>query len=209
MTSTEIPKNRFKTLQMWLLVGVIVLFPLISFFVNMKGLERGRAFYGELKANLGNFPPFMLKNYNSNTLTDAAVYTGQIRIASWLSMDSRDSVLSVIRALSRTEQLQEEIDNLHFFTFDLTTDSTFTANYAQHLSPKERERWLILRGGEEVAENIKLPNLFSVALVDTLGIIRHFYDIRQSEERRKLIEHIAVMPIKKKKKVEKKDQKKM
>jgi hypothetical protein len=46
-------------------------------------------------------------------------------------------------------------------------------------------------------------------LIDTAGVIRRFYDIRQETERRKLIEHIAVMPIRKKKSVEKRDQKTM
>ena len=43
------PKNPYKKLQMILLVGVIVLFPLISFIINMKGSEKGRIFYSEIK----------------------------------------------------------------------------------------------------------------------------------------------------------------
>jgi hypothetical protein len=156
------PKNPYKKLQMILLVGVVVAFPLISFIVNMKGAEKGRAFYGDIKNNLGKLPEFDLRSYTDPN-TEAARSKGKTRIASFLSMESRDSVLSVMKAISRTEQLREEIDNLNFMTFDLTTDSVYTSNYTQNISPNERQNWQILRGGQEVAQAIKLPNEFSLA----------------------------------------------
>lgn len=207
MEQQEAP-SPYKKLQMILLVGVMVAFPLISFIVNMKGAEKGRAFYGDIKNNLGTLPEFNFRSYTDPN-TEAGKSKGKTRIASFLSLESRDSVLSVMKAISRTEQLREEIDNLNFMTFDLTTDSVFTANYVHTISPNERQNWQILRGGNDVAQAIKLPNEFSFALIDTAGIIRRFYDIRQETERRKLIEHIAVMPIHKKKSIVKKDQKAM
>ncbi len=208
MEQQEAAKSPYRTLQMILLVGVVVAFPLISFIVNMKGAEKGRAFYGDIKNNLGKLPEFNLRSYTDPN-TEAANSKGKTRVASFLSLNSRDSVLSVMKAISRTEQLREEIDNLNFMTFDLTTDSVFTGNYVQTISPNERQNWQILRGGNEVAQAIKLPNEFSFVLIDTAGIIRRFYDIRQETERRKLIEHIAVMPIHKKNAIEKRDQKAM
>lgn len=208
MEQQEAAKSPYRKLQMILLVGVIVAFPLISFIVNMKGAEKGRAFYGDIKNNLGKLPEFNLRSYTDPN-TEAGKSKGKTRVASFLSLNSRDSVLSVMKAISRTEQLREEIDNLNFMTFDLTTDSVFTGNYVQTISPNERQNWQILRGGNEVAQAIKLPTEYSFALIDTAGVIRRFYDIRQMDERRKLIEHIAVMPIHKKKSVEKRDQKAM
>ena len=140
---------------------------------------------------------------------EAANSKGKTRVASFLSLASRDSVLSVMKAISRTSQLREEIDNLNFMTFDLTTDSLFTANYVRDITPNERQNWQVLRGGNEVAAAIKLPNEFSFALIDSANVVRRFYDIRQEDERRKLVEHIAIMPIKKKKSIEKRDQKSM
>ncbi len=176
----ETAKNPYQKLQMILLVGVVVAFPLISFIVNMKGAERGRIFYGDIKNNLGKLPEFQLGSFTDPN-TEAANSKGKTRIASFLSLESRDSVLSVMKAISRTEQLREEIDNLNFMTFDLTSDSAFTAKYVQTISPNERQNWQILRGGNEVAQAMKLPNDFSFALIDSAGIIRRFYDIRQEE----------------------------
>ena len=204
----ETAKNPYRKFQMILLVGVIVLLPIISFIVNMKGAERGRAFYGDIKNNLGQLPAFNLRSYTDPNV-ESANSKGKTRVASFLSLASRDSVLSVMKTLSRTDQLREEIDNLNFMTFDLTTDSVFTSNYVQTISPNERQNWQILRGGNEVATAIKLPNEFSFALIDSAGVVRRFYDIRQETERRKLIEHIAVMPIRKKQAIEKREQKSM
>ena len=201
----ETSKNPYKKLQMILLAGVMVAFPVISFVVNMKGAEKGRTFYGELKNNLGQLPEFKLRSYTDPS-AESANSKAKTRVASFLSLESRDSVLSVMKAISRTEQLREEIDNLNFMTFDLTSDSVFTNKYVQNISPNERQNWQILRGGIEVAQAIKLPNEFSFALIDSAGIVRRFYDIRQDSERRKLIEHIAVMPIHKKKSIVKQDQ---
>jgi hypothetical protein len=204
----ETPKDPFRKLQMILLVCVMVAFPLISFIVNMKGAEKGRVFYGDIKNNLGKLPEFNLRSYTDPN-AESANAKGKTRVASFLSMDSRDSVLSVMKAISRTEQLREEIDNLNFMTFDLTTDSAFTTKYVQNISPNERQNWQLLKGGSEIAAAIKLPNDFSFALIDSANVVRRFYDIRQDAERRKLIEHIAIMPIHKKKSIVKKDQKVM
>jgi hypothetical protein len=202
------PKSPFRTLQLIFLTGVIVALPLISFFINMKGAEKGRAFYADLKNNLGQLPEFDLRSY-TDAHAESANSKRKTRVASFLSIESRDSVLSVMKAISRTDQLREEIDNLNFMTFDLTTDSVFTNNYVQTISPNERQNWQILRGGKEVANAIKLPNEFTFVLIDTAGIVRRFYDIRQEAQRRLLIEHIAVMPIKKKAAIEKRNQKTM
>ena len=56
---------------------------------------------------------------------------------------------------------------------------------------------------------MKLPDLYHISLVDTAGVIRRFYDVRNKDDRKMLVEHIAVMPIKKKYAVEKREQKKM
>lgn len=200
--------NPYRKLQLILIVGIVVLFPVISFVINMKGAEKGRVFYGDIKNNLGQLPEFNLRSYTDPN-TEAARSKGKTRVASFLALESRDSVLSVMKRISQTDQLREEIDNLNFMTFDLTTDSVFTSNYVQTISPNERQNWQILRGGNEIATAIKLPNVYSFALIDSANVIRRFYDIRQEEERRKLIEHIAVMPIKKKKSVEKREQKSM
>ena len=150
-----------RVVQLSLVTLILVVAPLMTYFVERKGMQQGQAFYGDLKNNLGQMPAdFTAANY-ANDPFRAAILRGSVRVGAWASVASRDSVLSVMRALVRTEQFQEGVDNLNFITFDTSTDSTFFRNYYATLSPREREKWLVLRGGAELVETVKLPNDFS------------------------------------------------
>jgi hypothetical protein len=208
MTVEQQSKSRgiFQVLMVSLFLVVL---PLATFFVQRTGAEQGKELYKDLKNNLGLMPAqFAATNY-SNEHFESNILRGQTLVASWASPQSRDSVLAVMQKINRIPQFHEEVDNLNFVTFDTSTDSTFFKNYYTNLTRNEREKWFLLRGGNDVQQAVKLPNDFSIALIDTAGIIRRFYDIREANERKLLIEHISIMPLKKKQTIEKKDQKQM
>lgn len=187
----------------------LVVLPLATFWVQNSGAAQGRELYKDLKQNLGLMPASFVATSYSNEPFESDKLRGQTLVMSWATPQSKDSILSVMRTINRIPQFQEEVDNLQFVTFDTSTDSTFFKNYYAGLTHNEREKWQILRGGADIQQSIKLPNDYAVALVDSSGIIRRFYDIRQANERRILIEHISIMPLRKKKTIEKKDQKQM
>jgi hypothetical protein len=201
-------KNLGSKIQISLVVLVVVLFPLISVLVNFKGAENGKAFYKDIKNNLGQMPPFNNTGWLNDSLS-SAIARGNVLVVSFISTENREAVLNTIKPIVKTEQFREGIDNLKFLTFDTSNDSSFFRPYAQNFNPNDRKIWKILRGGNNLPTEMKLPDLYHVSLVDTAGIIRRFYDVRLAEDRRKLVEHIAVMPIKKKYAVEKKEQKQM
>ena len=207
--SIEKQKKSKGIFQVLMVSLFLVIIPLVTFFVQRKGMAEGIELYKDLKQNLGQMPAqFQATNYASEAF-EADKLSGQTLVASWATAQSRDSILSVMRTINRIPQFQEEVDNLQFITFDTASDSTFFKNYYINLTRNERAKWWILRGGEDIQQTIKLPNDYAIALIDTSGIIRRFYDIREANERRLLIEHISIMPLKKKKTIEKKDQKQM
>ena len=165
----------------------LVAIPLATFMVQRSGAAQGRELYKDLKQNLGLLPnQFTATNYSGEAFESNKLH-GQTLVVSWATPQSRDSILAVMKTIDRIPQFQEEVDNLQFVTFDTGTDSTFFKNYYINLTRNEREKWQILRGGADVQKSVKLPNDFSIALVDTSGIIRHFYDIRQPLDRRLLV----------------------
>ncbi len=207
--TTEKQKRSKGIIQVLLVSLFLVIIPLVTFFIQRKGMAEGIELYKDLKKNLGQMPAqFQATNY-SNEPFDPAKLKGQTLVASWATPQSRDSILSIMRTINRIPQFQEEIDNLQFLTFDTAADSTFFKAYYFNLTRNERAKWWILRGGNDIQHSIKLPNDFSIALIDTSGIIRRFYDIREANERKILIEHISIMPLKKKKTIEKINQKQM
>jgi hypothetical protein len=197
-----------RKINITLLVAVIVLFPLISVWVNLSGAENGKAFYKDLKNNLGTLPEFNNTGWLNDSLSSSAA-KGNVLVVSFVSAENREAVLSTIQPIVKTEQFREEVDNLKILTFDISSDSVFFKPYLEKLNANDRKLWQILRGGSEMPTQMKLPDLYHVSLIDTAGVIRRLYDVRKSDDRRMLVEHIAVMPLKKKYSVEKREQKKM
>jgi hypothetical protein len=191
-----------------LLVAVIVIFPLISVWVNLSGAENGKTFYKDLKNNLGKMPEFNNTGWLSDSLSSSSA-RGNVLVVSFVSAETREAVLNTIQPIVKTQQFREEVDNLKILTFDTADDSTYFKPYTENLNAYDKKLWQILRGGSDLPAQMKLPDLYHVSLIDTAGVIRRFYDVRKSDDRRMLVEHIAVMPLKKKYSVEKREQKKM
>ncbi len=197
-------KNSF--FQIFLVTLVIVLFPLVSFIMNLKGRQTGRTFYDTLKNKYGLFPAFNSTGWHSDSLSSEK-FLGNVVVVSFVSKESREEVMNTIQSIVKTDQFREEIDNLAFLTFDLAQDSTFYSNFTQKMNTKDHEMWKILRGGDSLFNQMKLPNAYTVSLIDTANTIRCYYDVRKPDDRKLLVEHISVMPIHRKANVEKKEQK--
>lgn len=200
----ENSKSRFW--QISLLVGVVVLMPIISILVNFKGAERGQKFYSTLKQNYGKMPLLNSISWFNDSINSEKM-KGKVMIISFITPETRDTIMNVINPIVKTDQFREEVDNLSFLTFDLKEDSIYSTNYLQKMNTGDRRLLKILRGGNDVMPLYKLPNKFCVVLVDTAGDIRYYYDTRVKEDKRLLVEHISVMPIKMDKKPVKRDQK--
>ncbi len=205
-SSSKSKSSKFFTVA--LVFCLIVLLPLGSVIINFTGAKRGQAFYNTLKNNYGGFPVFSITDLSNDTVSSFST-KNKVLVVSFLTDSSKKQIFDVIKPIVKTDQFREEVDNLQFLMFDISMDSTFTDNIFKQMNLKDRELWSVLRGGQNIQQNAKMPNNFSVALVDTVGNIRSYYDVRKPEDCKLLVEHISVMPIKLDKKVEKKEQKNM
>ena len=207
--NNETPRQiKWRKIQTALLVGVVVGLPAVSFLVNVYGAKSGKAFYSGIKNNLGKIGDFNTVGWNNDTVTTNTV-KGKVLVVSFTSSANREELINTLKPIVKTEQFREEVDNLQFLTFDTNNDSAYYHNFANQLNSKDKEIWHLLRGGNDLAIQMKVPNDYNISLIDTTGVIRRFYDIRKKEDRRLLVEHISVMPIKRKIDVEKKEQKKL
>ncbi len=197
-------KNLFTTIG---IICAILLFPLVSLFVNIKGSKDGNTFFSELRKNLGTLPNFSQKDIHGNLQTGAAI-RGNMILFSVLQNQGADSVISVLKIINKTDQFREEVDNFRLITFYDSLNIDKANQLEAQISAKDKERWLVLPMNDSI-KNIHLPTDYSVALIDTSGIIRHFYDTRLLPEKQMLVQHLALMPIRKKKDVIKVEQKKM
>jgi hypothetical protein len=198
--------NKSRFWQISLLVGVVVLMPIISILVNFKGAEKGQKFYSTLKNNYGKIPSLKSNSWFNDSINSEKM-KGRVMVISFITPETRDTIMNVINPIIKTEQFREEVDNLSFLTFDLKEDSTYSTNYLQKMNDGDRRLLKILRGGSDILPAFKMPSPFSVVLVDTAGDMKYYYDTRKIEDKRLLVEHISVMPIKMDKKPLKRDQK--
>lgn len=201
------PKKK-KVWQILLLTVIIIGLPAVSLLVNIYGAKTGKAFYSDLKNNLGTISDFKASGWNNDSLSLNAL-KGKVLVVAFTSPSNREEVLNTLKPIVKTEQFREEVDNLQFLTFDKSNDSSYYNNFNHTLNNKDRELWHLLKGGEELATQMKIPNEYSISLVDTAGVIRRFYDIRTKEDKRLLVEHISVMPIKTKKNIQLKEHKQL
>ena len=188
-------------------LSVVILFPAISLLVNVVGGKAGKDFFSELRKNLGSLPNFSQKDIHGNIQTGAEIH-GNMILFSILQNQGADSVISVMKIINKTEQFREEVDNFKLITFYDSLNTEKAHQLDLDISAKDKERWLILPLNDSI-KNIRLPNDYSVALIDTSNIIRHYYDTRLLPDKQMLVQHLALMPIRKKKDVVKVEQKKM
>ena len=199
-----------KSKNIWgavLMICVVVVFPIVSYLVTMKGAEAGRLFFSVLKKNLGTIPNFTAKDIRGNLQT-AEDLRGNIVLFSVLQNEGADSIISVLKIINKTEQFREEVDNFKLITFYDSLNTVKAHSLETQISALDKERWIVLPVNDSI-KKIILPNNYSIGLVDTVGVIRHFYDTRILSEKQLLVQHLALMPIKKKKDVVKAEQRKM
>ena len=189
------------------MVCVVVVFPIVSYLVTMKGAEAGRLFFSVLKKNLGTIPNYSEKDIRGNLQTTDDL-KGSIVLFSILQNGGADSVISVLKIINKTEQFREEVDNFKLITFYDSLNTNNAHRLDTQISAVDKERWIVLPLNDSI-KKIILPNDYSIGLVDTVGVIRHFYDTRLLADKQLLVQHLALMPIKKKKDVIKAEQRKM
>jgi hypothetical protein len=208
MINLIMEKSKGRLITVVMLGLVVIGFPLVSLLVNLKGAETGKAFYSTLKKKYGKVPTINALTWQNDSLKNEKI-KGKVMVVSFISPQNRDTIMNVLRPVIKTEQFRYNVDNLTFLTFDLTEDSIYATNYLKNMNQWDHNTWKILRGGNDIMPAFHLPTEFSVALVDTAGDIRCYYDTRKPEDKKMLVEHISVMPIKRDKNPEKRDQKQL
>lgn len=175
--------------------------------VLFKGRDTGVAFYKDLKQNLGTIN-FVTSPDLNNAKNNTAQYKGKVLVFSKFTTESYDTLVSVFRIVNKIDQFKDEVDNLAFIALFDSTSQNEMRQFYNGLLQSDKNRWAFLN---ENPTNFKLnfPSPYDVAIVDTIGVIRRYYDLRLMEQKKKFVENLSVMPnIKKVGNVVKREQKK-
>ncbi len=183
--------------QTLLVLTLIIGLPLISMLVLFKGRDTGVAFYKDLKQNLGTIHWASSSDIN-NVKVNTLDYKGKVLVFSEFTPESADTVTSVFKIVNKIDQFKDEVDNLAFIALYDSSSQNETRQYYNTLLQSDKNRWTFLNEKSD-AFNLKLPSPYNVAIVDTIGVIRRYYDLRVLSEKKKFVENLSVMPNIKKK----------
>jgi len=181
-------------------------FPMVSWYYLNEGYKYRIGVIKELDQNLGNVPAFQLVNQygvaiNQDNLPKNAVITN------FVDLETIDKSKAYMDILYKIQDQFDKKDDILFYTFIKGASLAEVQNYTKSLNIKEEKQWNFLTGdGEQMEQFI---NAFpfpegvqksytgnsTVAIADTSSVIRFFYDMNDTKNASKLIEHIAnLMP---------------
>lgn len=190
-----------------LVLMLLVVTPAISMLVLFKGRDTGVAFYKDLKQNLGAIN-FATAPELNNAVNNTEQYKGKVLVFSKFTTESYDTLNSVFKIVNKIDQFKDEVDNLAFIALFDSSSQNETRQFYNSLLQSDKNRWIFLNENPTTFK-LNFPSSFHVAIVDTVGVIRRYYDLRLLEQKKKFVENLSVMPnIKKVGNVVKREQKK-
>ena len=199
-------KQKFSWSTLLVLV-LLVVTPAISMLVLFKGRDSGVAFYKDLKQNLGTVN-FATSNDLNAIKNNTAQYKGKVLVFSNFKTVSYDTLYSVFKIVNKIDQFKDEVDNLAFIALFDSSSQNETRQFYNSLLQSDKNRWIFLNENPTTF-NLNFPSPYHVAIVDTIGVIRRYYDLRLLEQKKKFVENLSIMPnIKKVGNVVKREQKK-
>ena len=148
--------------------------PIISILVNFKGAERGQKFYSTLKQNYGKMPLLNSISWFNDSINSEKM-KGKVMIISFITPETRDTIMNVINPIVKTDQFREEVDNLSFLTFDLKEDSIYSTNYLQKKidydkQMKRTENRPLVTGKMSISEAVLIAGIMSLVGVSLLAL---------------------------------------
>ena len=184
----------------------IIGFPMVSWYYLNEGYKYRISVIAELDQNLGKVPTFNLVNQYGKTVNQEDLPNNAV-ITNFVDLDAIDKSKAYMDILYKIQDQFDKKDDILFYTFIKGASLAEVQNYTKSLNIKEEKQWNFLTGdGEQMEQFI---NAFpfpegvqksytgnsTVAIADTSAVIRFFYDMNDTKNAGKLIEHIAnLMP---------------
>ncbi len=182
----------------FLALVILILFPLITWYFLQQGLDHQRKTLAELK-EYSKVGTFQLKDQDNRSVSNQSL-KGRVSVVNFLPADMT-LAKDFTGRIAKVHQSFNELDDVVFVTFVPIDSSNQLKSIASELSIRNEKQWYVLGASpaewnELAAEAYKMPKLEnSVALVDTSGTIRNYYDINIDQEMGLLVEQtVLVLP---------------
>ncbi len=179
-----------------LIFAVLFILPLGSVYFLSSGTEYRKASHAELKDH-GKVGDFSLNDQNNQPVSPNLLH-GRVAVVNFLADDLETAKHQVSR-IAKVHQNYNNVDDVVFLSFIKTDSSNNMLDLAQKLGIYDHDQWLLLGIGEPqwtstAANAFRLPNVETgIALVDTSMTVRRYYDITSNPDMGRLVEQIAIV----------------
>lgn len=175
---------------------VLFVLPLGSIYFLSSGKDYRMTSLSEME-DKGKVSPFSLKNQNNLSISPDLL-KGRVAVVNFLSED--DSVASYqMERLSKVHQNYNDTDDVLFLSFVQKDSSENMIDRAANLGIKDHKQWYLM-GTDAANWNDMSKSIFKIedpekgiALIDTSMTIRRHYDISSNPEMGRLVEQIAIV----------------
>lgn len=184
------------------IVALLIIFPAVSWYYLQTGLDHRKKTLSELN-ELGQIGPFQLRD-QSNRIVSQEGLKGKVAVVNFLPAD-RDQAKALTGRIAKVHQSFSREFGIAFLSFIPQDSTRQIIDVAKELGIENPEQWSLLSTPVQewqrlAEETFRLPKPgSSVALVDSTGMIRNYYDINNNQEMGRLVEQsVLIMPKKKK-----------
>jgi len=196
-------------LQTLALLLILLILPIGSWYYLKNGLDYRVAAMGDLK-KYGQLPAFSYLTF-SGTTVDTSVTNGKMLITNLLNLQDQQMAQIFGTTLEKLHRQFNEREDLLFLIYvpDSTATKESVEAFAKQHKLEDIEQFFFIPMSTDSIQHIQqqyfmpadaaLPYL---TLSDVKGMVRHYYDVRKTEDLKKLVAQTALLlPIEKSKEI--------
>ncbi len=175
---------------------VLFVLPLGSIYFLNSGVSYRKASLSELE-DKGKVGAFQLYNQVNIPVSPETLH-GKVAVVNFLSEDDSTAHYQMER-LSKVHQSYNETEDVVFLSFIKADSTTNMIDRAKGLGINDHQQWFLLGTDEENFRSLSASGFQitepdkGIALVDTSMTIRRHYDISSNPEMGRLVEQIAIV----------------
>lgn len=182
-----------KWIQPLVLFAMLIVMPALSWYYLKKGEQYQVKMRAELK-DYGKLPSFTLpKLLDTNSINLATDLINKVVIAKVVDANELESGDDLRFALGSLHTQFDERNDIVFLLHTAIKDSARVGAFLRQNKMSDPTQVVVTGSDSKLIQAYRFPKPGMMAIVDTAGVIRRYYNYRDGNEVRRLTEHVTVL----------------
>jgi hypothetical protein len=182
-----------KWIQPLVLFAMLIVMPALSWYYLKKGEQYQVKMRAELK-DYGKLPSFTLpKLLDTNSINLATDLINKVVIAKVVDANELEPGDDLRFALGSLHTQFDERNDIVFLLHTAIKDSARVGAFLRQNKMSDPTQVVVTGSDSKLVQAYRFPKPGMMAIVDTAGVIRRYYNYRDGNEVRRLTEHVTVL----------------